>query len=100
MPLNKTASPLKDKYGELRVARARNLIKAQMGIALNSYRKDDHLPWGTIGKIAMLSKKAGKMISANDVIQAKKDYKKYGVDKSMKKDRKLWEKGKPNYNIK
>lgn len=94
MPINKTDSPLKDKYGEKNVARARDLIKARMGIPLNSYSHDDALPWGIIGTIARSAKKANKIVKMSDIDAAKRDVKRNGVDRSLKEARRKWEKSK------
>lgn len=71
MPGDKSSSPLAKKYGQKRVARARDLVKKQRGQSLQS-TDDADLPWGIIGKIAKNQKMAKKTISRKKITQTKK----------------------------
>ena len=71
MPGDKSKSPLAKKYGQKRVARARDLVKKQQGQSLKS-TDDANLPWGIIGKIAKNQKMANKTISRKKITKTKK----------------------------
>jgi len=71
MPGDKSKSPLAKKYGQKRVARARDLVKKQMGKSLKS-TDDADIPWGIVGKIAKNEKMAKKTISRKKITLTKK----------------------------
>ncbi len=71
MPGDKSKSPLAKKYGQKRVARARDLVKKQMGKSLKS-SDDGDIPWGIVGKIAKNQKQANKTISRKKIVKTKK----------------------------
>lgn len=85
MPFNKTDSPLKVKYGERNVARARDLMKARLGVRMDVYKYDDKLPWALIGTIARNAKKAGKIVTTSDIRKAQADFKIKGLAASLRK---------------
>ncbi len=84
MPGDKSKSPLAKKYGQKRVARARDLIKARSGQKLSS-TDDSTLPWGLIGYIAKKQKSAGKTIKRAKIKKAQTTTKRKGVAKSLKR---------------
>ena len=84
MPFNKTDSPLKAKYGERNVARARDLMKARLGVGMGVYKYDDKLPWALIGTIARNAKKAGKIVSPKDIRNAQMAFKQNGLPPSLR----------------
>ena len=81
--INQTDSPLKKKYGQRNVARARDLMKARLGIPLRVTKYDDKLTWGIIGKISQNAKKANKNVTMRDIKAAQASFKKNGVEPSL-----------------
>ena len=84
MPFGQSKSTLAKKYGSHRVAMARNLMMARLGLPLNSDTYNDKLPWALIGQIAKNSATSGKDVSMADIKDAKNSFKKHGIERSLR----------------